>query len=379
MVVQPPGPGAGSWNAWVGTVAEDPIPAPPARPPPVGPAIWAAPGVPTPVVHGPYARHSGIPQRPAPTTPGGIGRPAVAAVGPGAPPAPPGPAAPAGGPLPAGYWDGAVPQLPPNPPATNVVAVRGPPAGPAPFQPVVPWGNPAARVTFEGEEPFRRTQIAYDGDVAPAGPAPFQGIPAAVRPAQWPGLMVADQGQWPALLNTGFFAESLLLTPERGRYNALAGTYTGPSHVMVDSFTEGVRLCWEMHARAVMESDPMPYYNLRCVLPHVWLYLEEGLRTVYQKSGPLSYTLADNGQLIDSMVAAYTAWYNHAARGDIAVLLGRAAENVREALHLPGYVRGNLVPSRIPVLRAETALGGSVEVFTGLKPTIVLQAGETPR
>jgi hypothetical protein len=106
--------------------------------------------------------------------------------------------------------------------------------------------------------------------------------------------------------------------------------------------------------------------------------MEEGLRTVYQKSGPLSYTLANNEQLIDAMVAAYTAWYNHAAHGDITVLLGRAAENVREALHLPGYVRGNLAPPRIPVLRAETALGGSVEVFTGLKPTIVLQAGETP-
>jgi hypothetical protein len=45
---------------------------------------------------------------PAPTTPGGIGRPAIAAVGPGAPPAPPSLAAAASLVCPAGRWDRAV-------------------------------------------------------------------------------------------------------------------------------------------------------------------------------------------------------------------------------------------------------------------------------
>ncbi len=48
----------------------------------------------------------------------------------------------------------------------------------------------------------------------------------------------------------------------------------------------------------VMESDPMGFYNLRCRLPHTWLYLDPNLITTYQKTGPISYTAADNEQLV---------------------------------------------------------------------------------
>ena len=153
---------------------------------------------------------------------------------------------------------------------------------------------------------------------------------------------------------------------------------TGPAPVMRQAFAACIRQCWTVHALAVMESDPLPYYNLWSVLPHTWLYVEANLITTYEKSGPLSYTLADNEQLVESMIAAYGTWFDQRARGDITVLLDLTEERVREALHIPGYVRGNLAPPRIPVIRADTMLGGSVDVFTGLKPTIMLQDVDCP-
>jgi hypothetical protein len=146
----------------------------------------------------------------------------------------------------------------------------------------------------------------------------------------------------------------------------------------LERFTDVIRRCWEVHTLAVMESDPMQFYNLRCVLPHTWLYLDANLITTYQKTGPLSYTVADNEQLVDAMTKSYATWFGHRARGDVTTLLGMLDEQIREALHIPGYVNGNLTAPRIPVLRAETASGGSADVFLGLKPTVVLQDTDSP-
>ena len=46
-------------------------------------------------------------------------------------------------------------------------------------------------------------------------------------------------------------------------------------------------------------------------------------------------------------------------------------------MHIPGYVRGNLATPRLPVVRAETTVG-SVDVFTGLKPTVAVHSEDAP-
>jgi hypothetical protein len=198
-------------------------------------------------------------------------------------------------------------------------------------------------------------------------------------PAPWPGQGWGQgHDQWPALLNTGFFAEALLLTPERRHYNPLAGTANGPHGAMGERFAAVVRRCWEVHAMEVMEADPTGYYNLRCVLPRTWLYLDPHLVTTFQKTGPISYTNASNEHLVDAMTNSYTTWLRHQARGEVTTLLGILDDQIRTALHIPGYILGNLAAPRISVIRAETASGGSADVFLGLKPTMVLQEADAP-